>query len=69
MRSFEYFTESILSFVISGCKFSAFSCQSWEQFSSGQCSTAKTRNRMGFYSVKPEIQTNYYLMTGSKPAF
>lgn len=60
-RAITYFTDSI----IEKCKFKSYECSSWKNFNKNYCTYCET-NRMGFYSVKPDEPTYYFLNVAPK---
>ncbi|GBN07273.1 hypothetical protein AVEN_241524-1 [Araneus ventricosus] len=63
----EYFTYSLDD----GCKFVATECESYSEFTKGQCSSG-TKAEMGFYSKKIEgipPKTKFYLTTLEYPPY
>jgi hypothetical protein len=50
------------------CKFRAFKCKTWEEYSSGKCADTKGDSRMGYSSVSfPGKGTHYLKTTANYP--
>ncbi|XP_052686465.1 pancreatic lipase-related protein 2-like [Crassostrea angulata] len=62
-RAHVYFTESILT----DCPFTAFPCDSYQNFSRGECMTCGTRgcSQMGYYADQYTARGKMYLVTQS----
>lgn len=60
-RAITYYIESIKD----ACYFTSYECSNWANFRKSLCTNCQL-NTMGFFSIKPDVPTYYYLYVNSK---